>query len=273
MVLEPLWSRFGGGFSAECNSLPPTAISCFNPLGRTGYSIITLLYNDGPGYDPNLVDRYLGVTYTSPAGNVTTVMTFSRYPSKTKGINVIFQLQRSVTLKSKYDTDCLIVVWHMEGCRFECLLRLYGRRSGNLFNVFYIKKKRAKWEFILYYLISENRTYFFISENDFLISKNEFLISENDFLISKNKFDFFISENEFLISEIHFLISENKTYLFYIKKDFHFWISKNIFWYQKIFSDIKNSISDIKKSIFWYKKIDFLISKNIFWYQKIDFLT
>ena len=56
------------------------------------------------------------------------------------------------------------------------------------------------------------------------------------------EFDFLISRNEFLIS-------------------------RNIFWYEEIFFDIKNSISwyqkmHIKKSNSWYQKLHFLISRN-----------
>ena len=72
-----------------------------------------------------------------------------------------------------------------------------------------------------------------------------------------------------MTSENHFLISENAT----------------IFWYQKLFSDIRNYfliseiIFDIRKYhdfliseiIFWYQKIIPDIRKSNFWYHKIEF--
>ena len=95
----------------------------------------------------------------------------------------------------------------------------YGRRSGNLFNVFISKND---------FLISKN--HFLISENHFLISENHFLISEIHFWYQKT-YHFLISKNHFLISEIHFLISEN---IFWYKKTIIFWYQKIIFWYKKI---------------------------------------
>ena len=70
--------------------------------------------------------------------------------------------------------------------------------------------------------------------------------------------------------------------LFWYQKMCEFLISENatIFWYQKLFSDIRNYflISE-NATIFWYQKLFsdirksirnyFLISENNFWYQKI----
>ena len=100
-------------------------------------------------------------------------------------------------------------------CQQSLSWQLYGKRSGNLFNVFLYQKI----DFLIsknikkYFLISKYR--FFISKIDFLISEIDFLISENifwyqkyfwykkwkSFLISKSKSYFLISKNEFLISE------------------------------------------------------------------------
>ena len=130
------------------------------------------------------------------------------------------------TTEADVTSDCARDVRGSQRCFVNkaCLnWQLYGKRSGNLFNVFFISKNRFS-DIKRYLLISENRFF------DFLISKKIFWYQN---------IDFFISKTDFLISEIDFLISEN------------------IFWYQKYFWYKKWKSFLISKS-----KSYFLISKK-----------
>ena len=135
-------------------------------------------------------------------------------------------------------------------CQQSLSWQLYGKRSGNLFNVFYIKKS--------IFLISKD--IFWYQKIDFSI----FWYQNIDFLISKNWF-FDIKNIDFLISEIDFLISEN---IFDIKNG-------NLFWYQKV-----SLIFWYQKMNFWYQKIQnkfplrtlFFYIKNIEWIGPVKVL-
>ena len=138
---------------------------------------------------------------------------------------------------------------------------VYGRRSGNLFNVFFISKNR----------FFDIKKYFLISKNIFWYKKIIFWYQKFIFWYQKRKAFFYIRKSFFDIrksfSDIRnsLLISENQ--FFVIRKHIIFWYRKIIFWYQKfifwyqkiffdikkqLFSDIKKSFSDIKK---WFSDI------------------
>ena len=107
-------------------------------------------------------------------------------------------------------------------CQQSLSWQLYGKRSGNLFNVFLYQKidflisKDIFWyqkiDFSIFWyqkiFFDIKISIFFISEIDFLISENIFWYQKyfwykkwKSFLISKSKSYFLISKNEFLISE------------------------------------------------------------------------
>ena len=86
-------------------------------------------------------------------------------------------------------------------------------------------------------------------------------------------------------SDIRKWFFDNRNSIFWYQKLFsdirnYFLISEIIFWYQKMprfsdirkwFSDIRKWFSDIRNShIFWYQKVIFWYQKLIFWYQKIS---
>ena len=115
---------------------------------------------------------------------------------------------------------------------------------------------------------------FLISENDFLLSENYFLLSKTDFLISENHREFLISKNIFWFQTFISYISNSFSYActrklldFLCRNSCNFLISKIDFLITKLFSDIV--ICCLISKIFWYPKI-FCDIRN-FWYQKIIF--